>query len=233
MRTFAISINKGGVGKTTVAKTLATAATTAGLNVLILDVDTQQNSVGWRKRRDKQQADKPLPMALFCGEKDLLDQLERAEHAGCDLVLIDTPPGKSTEAMAAVEAAEMVLVPFWNDQDCYEGVATTAVLAKRLSKPAVGIFNFATPHAKSHEDTARKVLNAIGLPMSAAILHRYDVHRLANIKGLTAQEMDPGSPAALEIEGLWDWFCAYVQLKIPADVQNGNLANVHTGERHE
>src|SRR5215471_3724212 len=119
MRTFAISINKGGVGKTTVAKTLATAATEAGLNVLILDVDTQQNSVGWRKRRDKQHAEKSLPMALFCGEKDLLDQLERAESAGCDLVLIDTPPGKSTEAMAAVEAAEMVLVPFWNDQDCY------------------------------------------------------------------------------------------------------------------
>ena len=42
------SINKGGQGKTTFTKTLATAAVEAGFNVLILDVDTQQNSVGWR-----------------------------------------------------------------------------------------------------------------------------------------------------------------------------------------
>ena len=45
MRTVAISINKGGVGKTTLAKLLASAATAAGLNVLVLDMDTQQNAI--------------------------------------------------------------------------------------------------------------------------------------------------------------------------------------------
>jgi cellulose biosynthesis protein BcsQ len=44
MQTIALSCNKGGVGKTTIAKHLATAAAAAGLNVMILDMDTQQNA---------------------------------------------------------------------------------------------------------------------------------------------------------------------------------------------
>ncbi len=211
MRTIAISINKGGQGKTTLTKTLATAATQAGLNVLVLDVDTQQNAVGWKKRREKQQ-NKPLPLIRFVTEQDLSDELKRAESAGCDLVLIDTPPGRSSEAMAGCEAAELVLIPFWNDQDSYEGVAKTTLLARRLGKEAIGVLNFATPNSKSHEETAREVLKVIGLPMAPVILHRYDVHRLANVKGLTAQEVEPESSAAEEIKALWKWFSATVQM---------------------
>lgn len=220
MRTIAVSINKGGVGKTTLVKMLATTAAADGLAVMILDMDTQQNSVSWRKRRDLQQND-PLPLAKFTTEKDLQDELERAEKAGCDLVLIDTPPGRSTEAMAACDAADLILIPFWNDQDAYEGVTKTALMAKRLGKEAIGILNFATPNSKSHEETAREVLKAIGIPMAPVALHRYDVHRLANIKGLTAQESDPKGSAATEIKELWNWFSA--------NVQNSKRAIVHKG----
>jgi chromosome partitioning protein len=44
MQTVAVTINKGGVGKTTITKNLATAAVAAGLTVLIVDMDTQQNA---------------------------------------------------------------------------------------------------------------------------------------------------------------------------------------------
>jgi chromosome partitioning protein len=228
-RVFAITINKGGQGKTMAVKTLATAAVAAGYNVLIIDLDSQQNSLGWRKRRDKHHKDKPLPLALFCGEKNLLEEIERAKQAGCDLILIDTPPGKSPEAMAAVEAAELVIIPFWNDQDSYEGVTTTTLMARRLGKKAVGLLNFVPPHSKSHEETAREVLKVVGLPMAPIVLSRYDAHRLANPKGLTAQEMEPGGVAALEIEKLWNWFSAYVQMGTHAGVQGGTAANVQTG----
>ena len=49
-------------------------------------------------------------------------------------------------------------------------------------------------------------------------------HKLARLRGLTAQEIDPGSDAATEIEGLWNWLCAELHL--------GTLALVHKG-RHE
>jgi chromosome partitioning protein len=221
MRTIAITINKGGVGKTMLTKTLATAATAAGMNVLVLDMDTQQNATTWGRRRRTKQQEKPLPLARFITEHDLSEELQRAESAGCDLVLIDTPPGRSSEAPAAVEAADLVLIPFWNDQDAYEGAAKTAVLARRMGKTAFGVLNFATPNSRTHEDTARTVLQAIPLPMAPVILHRYDVHRVANINGLTAQEMEPESIAADEIAALWGWLSAVLQLSTSAPVHKG------------
>jgi chromosome partitioning protein len=220
MRTIAITINKGGMGKTMLTKSIATAATAAGLNVLVLDMDTQQNATTWGRRRSKQQ-NKPLPLARFITERDLPEELQRAESAGCDLVLIDTPPGRSSEAPAAVESADLVLIPFWNDQDAYEGVAKTAVLVRRMGKPAFGVLNFATPNSRTHEETARAVLEAIPLPLASVVLHRYDVHRLANVKGLTAQEMEPNSIAADEITALWDWLSAVLQLSTSVPVHKG------------
>jgi chromosome partitioning protein len=46
-------------------------------------------------------------------------------------------------------------------------------------------------------------------------------HKLASLRGLTAQVMDPGSNAATEIEGLWNWLCAELHLGTPALVHKG------------
>lgn len=219
MRIIAASINKGGVGKTTTTKAIACAAVKEGLNVLVLDMDTQQNATNWGRRREKQ--NKPLPLVRFATEQDLPGEIERAKKAGCDLVLIDTPPGRSSEAMAAVEEADLVIVPFWNDQDAYDGVIKTAGLTRRLGKEAYGILNFVTPNSKSHEEAAQEVLQAIGLPMAPVVLHRYDVHRVASIHGLTAQELEPESKAAIEIDSLWCWISAVLQPRRNADVHKG------------
>lgn len=228
MKKIVITINKGGVGKTMLTKTLATAAAEAGLNVLILDMDSQENATRWRARRSAKQ-EKPLPLVRYTNERDLKKELESANKAGCDLVFIDTPPGKNTEAPAAVECADLVLIPFWNDQDAYEGVAKTAVLVKRLGKAAFGVLNFVPPNSHSHETTARAVLQVIPLPVCPVVLHRYDIHRLANIKGLTAQELEPVGKVAREIEALWDWFSAEVQIGTDEELQDGTVALVHKG----
>ena len=47
MQIVTVTINKGGVGKTTITKNLATVAAAAGLTVLIVDMDTQQNADAW------------------------------------------------------------------------------------------------------------------------------------------------------------------------------------------
>ncbi|MCP6571110.1 hypothetical protein NL494_28480, partial [Klebsiella pneumoniae] len=77
-----------------------------------------QNSTSWRRRRP---AELPLPHVQFTTENDLAETLKRAKDAGCDLVLIDTPPGRSTEAPAAVEAADLVLIPCTSETECFEG----------------------------------------------------------------------------------------------------------------
>ena len=95
----------------------------------------------------------------FTTEGDLADELERARAAGCDLAIIDTPPGRSSEAPAAVESADLVLIPFTaEDVDAFDGVPPTARLARMAGKPAAEILNFAFPGSKAQEETARGVL---------------------------------------------------------------------------
>jgi len=77
MRTIAVTINKGGVGKTMLTKSIATAATAAGFSVLVLDMDTQENSTTWGRRRGKKQ-NKPLPIARYITEGELPGELQRA-----------------------------------------------------------------------------------------------------------------------------------------------------------
>jgi chromosome partitioning protein len=218
MKTLAVTVNKGGVGKTMLAKSLGTAAWLSGLNVLILDMDTQQNSTKWGRRRAELQS-KPLPLVRFTTEGDLEDEMTRARQAGCDLVIIDTPPGRSSEAAAAVEAADLVLIPcVAEDVDSFDGVPKTARLARTAGKRAVGLLNCATPGSRTQAETARAVMEVIGIPLAPVILHRFSVHRDSNPKGLTAQETEPESRAAAEVAALWEWVSAELQMSTSAVV---------------
>ena len=66
MKTIAIAMQKGGVGKSTLAKALGVAGARAGLNVLVLDMDSQQSTTQWAERRKD-----ALPVVRFATEIDL------------------------------------------------------------------------------------------------------------------------------------------------------------------
>jgi chromosome partitioning protein len=177
-------------------------------------MDTQQNSTNWRRRRQ----DNPLPLVQFTTENDLPETLARARTAKCDLVIIDTPPGRSTEAPAAVEACDLVLIPCNADIECFEGLPRTARLARTTGKPAIVVPNFVTPNSRSDEDAIRAVADAQGLQTTPVTLHRFTVHREASLKGQVASEMQSESKAAAEMAALWDWLCAKLQLTTNAIV---------------
>ena len=204
MQTIAIASLKGGAGRTTLTCALATAAAAADLNALILDIDPQQSAAKWGRRRAELKS-LELPALLSVTESNLLSELRRAEAAGCEVAFIDTPPGRNAEGLAAIEAADLILCPFWNDQDSFDGLQKIARLTRQHGKEAWGILNQATPNSRVHEDIAREVLNTIGLAMAPCVLHRYDVHRTASTNGLAAQELERDSVAAKEVARLWDW----------------------------
>ena len=215
MKIGVTTINKGGVGKTMITRSLGTAAAAAGLAVLILDMDTQQNSSSWRSRRPKELE---LPLVQFTTENDLPEMIKRAEKAQFDLILIDTPPGRSSEAAAAVEVADLVLIPCTSETECFEGLPRTARLARTTGKRAVVVPNFVHPSGKAEEETIRGVAQGNDLETTPFALHEFQVHRDGSFQGKTAQEVDPRSRAASEINMLWDWFRAEVQLGTSAPV---------------
>ena len=203
MKVVAISVNKGGVGKTTLTKSLATAAVASNHLVLILDMDTQQNATNWGRRRQSLK-DKELPIVWFSTENDLQMHLEKAKKAGCELVIIDTPPGRSSEATAAIEAADLVLIPcVAEDVDSFDGVPRTARVALKSDAITAGVLNCATPGSRTQQETAQAVMDTIGIPLAPVILHRFTAHRDANPRGLTALEYEPESKAAAEVVALW------------------------------
>jgi chromosome partitioning protein len=104
------------------------------------------------------------------------------------------------------------------DVDSFDGVPKTARLARMAGKPAAGLLNCATPGSRVQIETARAVLELVGIPMAPVVLHRLKEHRDANPKGLTAQELEPNSRAALEIAELWNWVCAELHISTSAEV---------------
>ncbi len=213
MKIIAVAMQKGGVGKSNLTRSLAVAAARDGLNVLAIDMDSQQSTSLWGERRGDE-----LPAVKFATEIELPKLLDRAREAGADLAVIDTPPARSSEAPAAVEAADLVLIPCTADIDAFEQLPRTVRLARTTGTPAAAVHTKATPNSRSEEEAVRGVFEAVGVPAVPGVIHQLKVHRDASREGKSAQELEPESKAASEIETIWNWVCAELQLSTSAPV---------------
>lgn len=199
MQIIAVAMQKGGVGKTTLVRSLAVAAARDGLSVLILDMDAQQSVSQWAERRD---AD--MPVVMFSTENELPKRLNQAKGVA-DLVIIDTPPARSTEAPAAVEAADLVLIPTTPDVEPLEQMPRTLRLCRGFSRPVYAVVNMANPTGPAEVVQTREVIEAMGARAAPIVLYRRKAHRDASALGLTVQESVPASKAAGEVASLWMW----------------------------
>lgn len=205
MHIITIAMQKGGVGKSTLARSLAVAAARDGLSVLILDMDAQQSVSQWSERRE---AD--MPVVVFSTENELPKRLEQAKSAA-DLVIIDTPPARSTEAPAAVEVADLVLIPTTPDVEPLEQMPRTLRLCRGFGRPVWAVINMANPTGPAEVTQTREVIEAMGVQAAPVVLHRRKAHRDASATGLSVQEIDAASKAADEVADLWAWVRAEIQ----------------------
>lgn len=98
--------HKGGVAKTTTCMFLAAAAVRRGLPTRVVDADPQGSASSWADRAAH--LGTPLPFDVTPVTASGLRELS-SEPA--ELVLVDTPPGTAAAIDAAIDAADLVIIP--------------------------------------------------------------------------------------------------------------------------
>jgi len=150
MKTVLIAAQKGGAGKTTLARNLSVVAVQAGKKVLCMDMDPQSSLRGWW---DGREADAPAMLDRDPSPDKLRETLDAAQHR-FDLCIIDTPPAHPEWLNEPLRAADLVLIPVRPSPDDLRAVGATIAAVNAIGTPFAFVLS-QTPRARLTEDAAR------------------------------------------------------------------------------
>jgi chromosome partitioning protein len=206
MHTIALIAQKGGCGKTTMALSLAVAATEAGLTALVLDIDPQATACKWSDRRKSASPERPdEPVVIDAQPARLSAALQKARENGVDLVLIDTPGQAEHGALAAAKEADLVLIPCRPQAFDIETIPTTReILALAGHPPALVVLNSVIAQGDRHEQ-ARKEIERHAMPVCPHTFGNRVAFGDAGVFGQTPMEFEPHGLAAEEIRQVYKY----------------------------
>jgi len=203
MQILSVLSRKGGTGKTTLAVHLAAAAQRSGLNVLLGDMDPQRSALDWSRERAAMEPSvvELKPGAMFIG-------VQQAARAGvADLMVLDSRSNYDNEAAEAVRYADLCLIVV---RPCFfdiRAISRTVELVTNMRKAGLFVINQAPSRRNGEEPRllreAVEALEGFGLPVAPVGLRYRLAYQTAVRAGLTAQELEPDSLAAFEINALW------------------------------
>ncbi len=203
MKILAVISQKGGVGKTTLATTLAVAAEQDGKSVALFDLDPQASACFWADRR-KSSGHGETPVVRDVNYNRLPHVIEAMRAAGCDLVILDCPPVHRDIANEAISAADMVLIPTRAEALDIRAMSQTVRLVQQLSKTPTVVLTFCPPTGPEIEQ-ARDGIKSLGATLAPVEVHLRKAFSRAQQDGLTAQEYEPSGKAAQEVKKLYDY----------------------------
>lgn len=132
--TFIIGIvsQKGGVGKSTLARMIAREAAEGGLSVKIADLDhQQQTSAKWQARRAENGLKPEIRVETFQNVKTALE-----EAHGFDVYIVDGAPHASRDTAMVASQASLIVIP---TSDSDEDLEPAVLLAHELKGKGVPI----------------------------------------------------------------------------------------------
>jgi chromosome partitioning protein len=206
MRSIAFLSHKGGVGRTTLAASLAVAAAGAGERVIALDLDPQASLVSWGERRKAANTPNKLVTEPLEGERLPLVHtiLEGLAEVGYTIAIFDTAANSATARLVA-QAADICLLPTRPtclDVDVAAATFRAACLAERKAALLLNQCPPTCPSLRTNE--AAKALTRLGALAAPTLCARMDFQDAIAV-GLGVTEYACEGKAALEIEALWGW----------------------------
>jgi chromosome partitioning protein len=222
MKVISVLMQKGGSGKTTLVQSLAVAAQLAGQSVAIIDLDPQATSCNWGDRRGEGRG----PVIISIQPARLANALKTAREDGVELVIIDTPPRAADAAMAAAQAADLILIPSRPTINDLETIPTTqSLIAGAEGSGHIAVVLNSVPAQGRQREQAQAFVKDLGLPVYPVALGNRSAYTHAAILGQTAQEFDPRGKAAEEIKQLYKFTCKLINSLTPhKDNTNGKAA---------
>ena len=203
----AVISQKCGAGKTTLALHLALAAHEAGRVALVVDSYPQATAsqwAAWRQDAPPEMIDSPPPRGAA--------KVAAAREQGANFIVIDTPLHADS---AAVEAADLVLIPCRPSAFDHAAIQTSANLAELLRKPAFVVFTAGPPNAPRVYEEAGKVVAGYGTPPAPVILADRAAYRYATASGASVTKTEPAGKAAGDVRDLYAWTCRQLGMKTP------------------
>jgi chromosome partitioning protein len=187
MRTVAFVSQKGGSGKSTIASSLAVAAHQTNEKVCVIDMDPQGSLMNWARIRAAGDIE-----VLASGAARLPALLATLERRGVTLVLLDTPGAEGAASSAAMQAADLSIVP--SRPSLFDLWASARA---RTTLEEIGA-QFVTARVQD----GIEALEEMGGLLSPLILARVDYQDAAR-RGRGVTELNPSGSAAQEMYGLW------------------------------
>ncbi|SFV38778.1 ParA family protein [Hyphomicrobium facile] len=181
---------KGGVGKSTLARALAAVGATGKLKVKLADLDIQQQtSVRWGKARKQRGTASPIDVGAFRSFDDAL-----ADSEAFDLIIVDTPGHTSPSTGTVARASHMVVVP---TSATIDDLYPTVLLLRALeeigipqSRLAVALCRVLEP---SEEKVARNYVAAAGYELLPGFIPERASYRNAQNRGQALTETIDGT----------------------------------------
>jgi chromosome partitioning protein len=199
---LAVTNQKGGTGKSTIATNLAVCFARNGAEVLLVDADPQHSALDWRTDRPDE-----LPRIHVVGLP--VDNLHREIPPLATkfaVLLIDGGGRITATARAAVSVADFVIVPtlpskpdLLSTQDFFTQVIEEVRTHKTVRAGIV--LNRRKGTILSHR--AEEQLRALAYPAFETMLHDYTAYGEAYALGMGIVEYAPTSKAAKDILALF------------------------------
>lgn len=157
---------KGGIGKSTITQNLAVCLAHLSYKVVIVDTDTNQNSLSWYGARDN---DLPNINVVGVSESEALNKSIDNLHQDYDIVLIDETPNFSKMATRIILASDILIIPIRpspQDFRTLEKFETRYEEAKAFEDdiPAYFLLNEYSEQKKVHEGIYNMIESSFDIP---------------------------------------------------------------------
>ncbi len=199
MFVIAVSSQKGGSGKTTLAAHLAVQVDRTGAGpVAMIDTDPQGSLAEWWNVRQA-----ITPHFARTSVSSLIQDIGRLRNLGMKYVFIDTPPAITATIQDVVELCDLVIVPTRPSPHDLRAAGATVDLVEALGKPLVFVINGATPRARITTEAAIS-LSQHGT-LAPSVVHQRVDFASSMIDGRTVLELPNAKRSSEEIGQLWSY----------------------------